>query len=133
VWIESFRPVVGLFLPAGELARLVALGRTPGAGPFLANAPALIVASNGVYLAELAAALLLLVPRTRAAGMLVGLGVVLAIEAAAREAFFGLLFVNGILMFARGAVNRWLLVPACALLLAMLLVRVGLLPDVTFY
>lgn len=133
VWIESFRPVVGLLVPSDELQRLVGLGRVPGAGPFLVSSPLLIAASNGVYLAEMGAAVLLLIPRTRALGVLVGLGIVFVIEAAAREAFFGLLFVNGIFLFPRGAVNRWLVPPVAALLFAMLLVRVGWLPDVTFY
>lgn len=132
-WIESFRPVLRWLLPAGDLERFVSYGRATGAGPFLVRSPWFLMVSNGVYLAEMGAAVMLVVPRTRGLGLAIALFTIVGIELAAREVFFGLVFVNGLGTFLPRAWNRWLLPPAIAFLLVLLLVRAGVLPDATFY
>jgi hypothetical protein len=57
----------------------------------------------------------------------------LAIEVAAREVFFGIVFANAILLFAPARVHRVALPAVAALLLMLVLSRLGIGPEVTFY
>jgi hypothetical protein len=97
---ERFAVPFQLLLPADEIARLASLDplRT-GSGPYRVDALALRVVSNAVYLAELALAPLLVLRRTRVAAALAALALVLAVQLAAREAGFALLFANLLLLF----------------------------------
>jgi len=92
-WI--FAPLV----PDAELARLVALENRIGAGPFRAQAPLLVVASNLTWLAEIVLPAGLLWARTRRLALLGSLLLMAAIQAGAREFFFAGLMVGGLLLF----------------------------------
>ena len=95
-----FAAVLGWTLPADELARVTAeLPDHVGAGPYRTDAPLLLLASNAVYLFELAIPGALLWRRTRAPAV-VAVGVfVFAIQSGATELFFGALLVNCVLLF----------------------------------
>lgn len=130
---ETFRPVLGFLLPADELARLASIRRAVGAGPYTVSSLPFVVASNLVWVAEMGLAVLLLIPATRRLAVLGTVLMLVAIETAARELFFGMLFVNSLLVFWPTAIGRYtwpLFVIGCA---AALLIRGGWLPEVTFH
>jgi hypothetical protein len=129
----SFRAVLALLVEPAEMQRLLALHGEVGDGPYRMSSPLLLAASNSVYLLEMALGALLLWPRTRRFAVPVVLAMLVAIEVGAREAFFGLVFVNAVLVFVRTDLNRRLIPAFGVLLLAMLLSRVGILPEATFY
>lgn len=131
--IESFRPVLGLLLPANEVARLGAYSGGVGDGPYFVPSLVFVGVSNAVYATEIALAVLLFIPRTRkpaAAGAILFL---FAVESAAREVFFGLMFLNAILSFLDTEVHRRSLGVFAAVSACLLLVRLGILPAVVFY
>lgn len=130
---ETYRPVLGLLLPADELARLSALPRAVGSGPYVVESTWFITASNLVWIAEMSLPVLLVWPATRRLGVVGTFVLLLAIEAAARELFFGLLFAGATLTFWPTPVLRRLapvFLFACAF---ALLVRAGWLPEVGFH
>jgi len=122
----GFAAVFGLLLPADEIARLTSLANEPGAGPFRSDAAVLLLLSNGTWIAELALPIGLFFSRTRAAAMLCSIGLMLAIEAAAREIFFGGLMLGLLLAYAErdrlgpllpwigGGYGLWLMRPELA-------------------
>lgn len=97
----GFARVFAAIVPDAELARLVALENQIGAGPFRAQVPLLVAASNLTWLAEIALPIGLLVPRTRGLALLATIGLMLAIQAGAREFFFAGIMLGGLLLFAR--------------------------------
>lgn len=94
-----FKNAFGKILPADEALRLQALADT--AGPFGSEWWPLVFISNFTYLFEMVAPLLLFHPRTRSAAVAATVLFLLLIETAAREYFFGCLFVNMVALFAR--------------------------------
>lgn len=90
---ERFRHAFALILKPEELSRLVARAESGSTGPFEFSSPSALALSNGVYVGELAVALLLLFRRTRRVGVLAAISLCLAIELAAREVMFGLLML----------------------------------------
>jgi hypothetical protein len=120
-------------LSQAELERITRYAIAPGQGPFRLNGNALIVLSNLVYLAELACAALLLVPRTRLVGVVFGIGLMIGIELFAREVFFGLIQVMLVLLFAPSAWLRTLVPVFFASYAVLLLSDVGILPAMRFY
>jgi hypothetical protein len=131
--IESFRPVLALLLPADELARLSAYTGAVGDGPYTVASPLFVLSSNAVYIAEIGLAALLLLPGTRAAATIGALLFLAAVEFAAREVFFGLLFADALLMFRDGGVHPRLVGVFAGLLLCLILSRLGVLPAAVFY
>jgi hypothetical protein len=129
----TYRSVLGLLLPADELARLSALRGEVGDGPYVVSSWPLLVLSNGTWLLEMALAPLLVWPRTRHLSVWLALGFLLAIQVAAREVFFGLIFANALVLFLPGDKNRLLVIPVAMLLLTLALSRIGILPELTFY
>lgn len=97
----GFTLALGILVPEHELSRLVSLGLDPGAGPFRADAPLLIVVSNMTWLLELILPLGLLWSRTRAISMVATILLFVAIQLGAREVFFGGVMVGLLLLFAR--------------------------------
>lgn len=71
--------------------------------------------------------------RTRPLALVAVLLLLVGIEAAAREIFFGLVFSSAILLFARRDVQTPARGVIAVVLLTLALVRAGLLPEVTFY
>jgi hypothetical protein len=117
----SFAEAFGSVISSAELTRLQALPISQGAGPFAVASPAVVVLSNAVYIVEIVVAFLLLWPRTRTAAAVTAILFTAALQAAARELFFGALFVNLLLLFPRSAWNLRLL-PFFGLFYAALLV-----------
>ena len=133
LWIPSFRPVLAKLLPADEFARVAAYAGQVGDGPYAIADPGFAMISNGIYLAEIALAGLLLWPRTRALAVGAALGLLVAIEIGAREVFFGLNFANALVLFLPAEVRRpaiGVAATACALLL---LSRLSVIPSAVFY
>ena len=133
LWIESFRTVFRVLLPAAEYHRLTAFAGNPGDGPYFVTSPIVLAISNLTWIAELTLAPALLWRTTRRLAVPATIALIVGIELAAREAFFGLLYVNLILLFLESERSSKLVVPIAILLAAMLLVRLGWLPMVVFY
>jgi len=133
VWIDSFRPVLAQLIPEQDFTRLLSFTRQVGDGPYLVSSPLFLVVSNGSYIAEMAVAVLLALPATRRVGVVAGIGLLFAIEIAAREVFFGALVVNALLLFLPRARNARLVPVVAVVMTALLLVRLGVLPDMKFY
>lgn len=96
----TFAQALGWTLPSDELARV--LGQLPdriGAGPFRTDAPLFLVASNAVYLFELAIPALLLAQRTRRLAVVAVAIFVFAIQSGATEVFFATLLVACVLLY----------------------------------
>lgn len=131
--LPNFRTVLSYLLPADELARLLQFKGRPGDGPYLVSSPLFVFVSNFTYVAELGLVPLLLARRTRHLAIVAALLLFGAIEAAAREFYFGLVFVNCLFLFLRNDLHRRLVLPAAVVLIALLLSRAGVLPEMTFY
>jgi len=131
--LDTFRDFFRWFASAEEVQRLAALGGGWGDGPYRSDDAALRWLANATWLLEIALAPLLLMGATRALAVVGILALVMAIEAAAREVFFGLIFANGLLLFVPPRIHERLLPAGILLLAALLLVRFGVLPEVTFY
>lgn len=127
----SFAQAFGSLIAPSELARLQALPFSAGAGPFAVRSPAVVALSNAVYIVEIGLPFLLLWRPTRAAAMAAAIVFTLALQVAARELFFGALFVNGLLLFSHSALNRRLL-PLFGFLYAALLLTRVFAPEVYF-
>jgi hypothetical protein len=129
---ESYGSVFAWLLPAPELTRLAAYGGEVGSGPYRADGLAFLIVSNLTYAAEIALVAGLLWRRTRKLALAVTLALLIAIQSAAREVFFALVLGNALLLFLDSDVNRRLIGPLALLLAGLLLMRAGLLPEVTF-
>lgn len=84
-----------------------------GAGPYIVDSLLFKLLSNAVYLFEIVAGALLLVPRVRTLAALGAMAFVVLIEIGARELTFGLLMFNLLFVFLEGAWNKrlfWVLV-----------------------
>lgn len=97
----GFARVLGPLVPDAELTRLVALENRIGEGPFRAASPALVVVSNLTWVAEIGLAIGLLLARLRRFALVAAIALIVAIEAGAREIFFGGLMLGLLLLFAR--------------------------------
>jgi hypothetical protein len=132
-WMIAQRPAfaaaLGFLLPADELARLAAAGaQAVGSGPYRTHAWLLVAASNAVWIAELALPALLLIRRTRVWGAWLAAAFVLSIQLVAREAMFGLLYSQLVLLVLPGRGFRRI-APVYALAYAYLALHLlGLVP-----
>jgi hypothetical protein len=117
-----------VLLPAEEFRRLdlLAWPSRLGEGPYRIDSPVAVLLSNAVWVLEIGTALALLVRRLRPYALILGVLTVLGIELAAREAFFGALYVNLLLLFAPRDLNRRLLPAFVAFYAALTLITVGL-------
>lgn len=130
---EPFSAMLGWLFPADELVRLASYSGAIGDGPYLADAPLLIAASNLVWILEIGLALLLMLPLTRHRAWPIACLWVVCIELVARELMFGVEFCAALALFARGdRLTRWV-VPIALFLGSLVLVRLGLLPEVLFH
>lgn len=132
LWREPFRQALAPLLGVEELQRLTSFTGAVGDGSYRVSAPLFLVVSNLVWIAEIALAVLLYLPRTRRAAMIAACLVFVATEVVARELMFGVEFLAAILLFDRGDLLRRLVVPTGALLALLILIRL-VLPGVTFH
>jgi hypothetical protein len=115
---------------AEEVERLRQLASgAAGLGTFRTTDPMLLVASNGAYLGELVLPFALIAGRTRRVAVPAAVGLFLAIEAGAREVFFGVLFVNLVLLFSEQDLNRRLLPVSIGLYLLAFASLMGWMPG----
>jgi len=117
-----FAQLFGMLLPSDELIRLQSFGRPAPlhAGPYRATSWPLLLVSNATYLMEILVAIGLFIRRVRPLALCAAVALILAIEVAAREVFFGALFLGLIALFARRALN-WQLLPLFVVFYAYLL------------
>jgi len=103
----EFESVFAPLIPAEELQRLrtIVPGRV-GSGPFRTDAPLLLLASNLVYLFEIAAPVALLWWRSRRLAVIAVIVFTVAIQSGAREVYFGGLLVNWVLLFWPQSLHR---------------------------
>ena len=130
---RRFERVFELLLPASEAQRIHSYDGLDGAGPYLVSTPLWLLASNLVWMLEIALALALFAPRSRPAAVGVGIVFVTLIETGAREILFGLLFVNLLLMFLNSAANRRFLPITVVTCVVIILMRLGWLPPVELH
>lgn len=128
----SYATALGGLVPPAELARLTALDGAIGSGPYDSGGPWLTTVANATWILEIGLAPLLLVQRTRTAAMIAAILLLVGIELAAREIFFGLIFANALLLFGKRDVARWLLGPYAVVIAILLLTRLGVIPEWTF-
>ncbi len=129
----SFRDTLGQLLGDAEVVRLQGLQPLGSpSGPFRVGSALFLVASNASYLGEIGLSVGLLFRRTRAwaAGGLILL--VLFIEVAAREVFFGGLAVLMATLFLAPKVSRRAFTLVLAVYAAVLLTHFGFLPEWTY-
>ena len=129
----SFRAVLRPLLSASEYDRLTALTGAIGNGPYRVADRWFIAVANATWVSEIGLAVLLCVRRTRRAAIVGAAALLLTIEAAAREAFFGLVFADAILLFAPATIQRAVVPVVCAVLVVLALSRLGVIPAITFY
>jgi len=133
LWRDGFGAALGPFFSTEELARLSTYGIREGDGPYLVTNPLLLVVSNAVWLGELLLAGLLVPRLTRTVAWIATCAALVATEFVARELMFGIEFLGAVLLFARRDLVRPALIPAVLLLAGSLLVRLGLVGEVTFH
>lgn len=105
-------------MPEGELSGLI---DGPAAGPYKIVSPAVLGLSNLVYILEILAAILLIVPRFRKQGVVLSVALLVAIEVAAREYMFGMMVINLLCLFLDEKWSKRALVFAVAFYSVMLL------------
>ncbi len=129
----SFRPVLRPLLSSGEYDRLTALTGAVGSGSYRVRDPWFVAIANATWMAEIGLAVLLCIRRSRRVAVAGAVALLLAIEAAAREVSFGLVFADAILLFAPATIHRAALPFFCALLVVLVLSRLGAIPAIAFY
>jgi len=131
---DSFGDAFRLVLPAEEFSRLAhSHPRRAGAGPFVVRSPLFLLISNGVYLFELAAPVLLLLRKTRSLATLAVILFMAFVQFGARELFFGLLIVQLLMLFLPRAWNYRLLPAFAVTYVGLFLAHFWLVPEFTFY
>jgi len=133
IGLETFRPVLQLLLGPDDLVRLSHYQLKVGEGPFVVSTPYILVLSNATYMIEMGLVPLLVSRWTRTVAVIGAIVFLLAIETMAHEFFFGLLFINMLLMFLDRDVNRRLVGLFAVALGCMLLARLKVIPEVVFY
>lgn len=129
---ESYASVFAWIMPPDELARLAGYDGSPGTGPYIVRDRLFVFVSTLTCVLEIVLAPLLLLRRTRLVALVAVVVLLAAIESAAREMFFFFILFNMLLLFLDNALNRRLIAPIAIVLACMLLVRMGVLPEVTF-
>jgi hypothetical protein len=133
IGIEAFKPILQLLLPHDDFVRLSQYHLQAGDGPYLVSSVLIVVLSNATYLIEMGLVPLLVLRRTRQLAVMGSIVFLAAIEAAAREFFFGLIYINMLLLFLERDLNRRLVGVFAVVLAGLLLIRMKVLPEVIFY
>jgi hypothetical protein len=130
---DSFRTALAPLVSAEEVARLTSYSGAVGDGPYLASGLGFLLVANAVWVLEVGLALLLLFRPTRGAAWIAACAFVVLTQLVAREFLFGIEFVCALLLFARGDVVRRAVWPVAVLLGLLVLVRLGVLPEMIFH
>lgn len=133
LWRETFRTALAPLLSSEELGRLTSYAGAVGDGPYLVSAPAFLVVSNAVWVVEMALAPLLFFRTTRRVAWITACAWVAGTQVVAREFLFGIEFGSALLLFARTDIIRRAVWPAAVFLGLLVLMRLGVLPEVTFH
>jgi hypothetical protein len=127
------RGMIAWLLGAGDAHQLEAIGpRALGAGPFRLGGAAAFVASNLIWVGEMAFPIGLYHRRLRSWAVWPCLLFFVGIAAASRELAFGLFFLNLLALFARRNLNALLLPLASAAYGLMIATRLGWFPYWVF-
>lgn len=127
----TFAQALGPLLPAAELVRLTSLPIRAGAGPFAIESALVVALSNAVYVFEMGAPLLLLWRRARVVAAVAAIAFTALLQTAAREMFFGALFIGLLLLFLPRPINLRLLPLFATFYVALVALR-WLAPGVWF-
>jgi hypothetical protein len=95
----SYRAVLWPLVPAVELDRLASLGIEVGSGPYTPAAPTLVAVSNATWMFGSRSRLAGVETHACRRGPRRAIALVAAIQVGAREVFFGLVFLDGLLLF----------------------------------
>jgi len=133
LWRVGFHAALGPLLPAHEFERLTSYAAAVGDGPYIVTSPVFLVASNAVWIVEIALAVLLCFRATRQVAWVMGLVFVVAMEVVAREFMFGIEVACAMLLFSRSDLIRRAILPVAVLLAILVLMRSGLLPGFLFH
>ena len=136
---ERFATIFQFVIPTDELARLHSYNTThlerpgvwkpwPDAGPYRVDSIAFVALSNVIYLGEMTAGIGMLVRRVRVPAALAAMGLVVGIEAGARELTFGALMLAALLLFVPGARTRQAFPLFAAFYLYLVAARLGWVP-----
>lgn len=124
----DFASIFRVLLPDSEATRLLSMAPGPGAGPYRADAPLFVLASNLTWIAEIVIALCLLHSKTRRFAVVAGIAFVMLIELGAKEVFFGVLMINLFLLCWSGRAMSRLLPVTVAVYGWLVLAAAGVLP-----
>jgi hypothetical protein len=130
---DEFARFFAWLLPADELARLQSMPTEVGSGPYRIESPAVLTMSHLTYLGEIGLPVLLLFRKTRGVAVVGILVLVAAIEAGARELFFGGMVVGLTLLFAPARGLSLALPICCAVYTYMVAMTLGWLPHVEIH
>jgi len=109
---ERWADVFGWVLPGEEVQRLRSYGRfEPGAGPYRGDSLLFVLASNAVWIGEMAIGLAILVRPLRKWAALAAIALTFTIQLAPREFMFALGYTQLLLLSVPGEWNRRLLWP----------------------
>ena len=133
LWLGNFRTALEPLLSAEELARLASQGWSAGDGPYLVSSRPLLIVSNGVWISEMVLAVLLVPRATRRFACVATCALIAGAAVLAREMMFAVEFTAATLLFLPGGFLRQCVVPSAVLLAALVLVRLGVLPEVLFH
>jgi hypothetical protein len=125
----GFAGVFGWLLPGDELARLLA---TQPPGPYHFTSLPALVASNAVWIGEIACGVLLLAPRTRTLGLLGAVALLLGIALGAFEVMFGTLMLNLLALFAPPVWSRMAFAASVPFYAGLVAAKLGWLPMWAF-
>ncbi len=135
---DRFRLFFQHLIPAEEMQRLISYNEklvepgkfrpALGSGPYRVDSLWFIIVSNGVYIFEMLAGVLLIVRRTRSWAVGASIVFVIMIELGAREITFGALMINLLLLSSKRTWVKWLFVPFAMLYLYLVAAGVGWVP-----
>ena len=130
---DTFRLALQPLLPPAEVERLTSYDGWVGDGPYLVSSPLFLAVSNAVWISEIALGALLFSRTSRSFACAAACVLIAATQFVARELMFGVEFASATLLFARTDLLRHLVKPAAVFLALLILVRLGVLPEVTFH
>ncbi len=129
---DRFAALFRWVLSDADFTRLRSDALREAGGPFRVDSTLFRALSNASYLGEIAVALPLFWQRTRTTAAVAGIGLIAAIEAGAREVFFGSLMVNLLLLYFPANWNARALPGFILFYLVLLATALGWLPDWEF-